>query len=158
MTKWQVEGFVHSGITVKNLEKSLVFYTELLGFTLLKRQTNDVPYIYDIVEIAGLEKIEIAFLQTPDGTTVELLEYVGVATYPSEARSCDYGTGHICLKVTNLHAMYHDLSAQGVQFVSKEVVTITAGNHKGALAVYMKDPDGYLIELMDVTTMLGNGG
>ncbi|HLR42011.1 MAG TPA: VOC family protein [Pseudogracilibacillus sp.] len=150
MNDWQVKSFVHSGITVKNLEASIQFYTELLGFKLVRRQTNDVPYIYDIVEIPGLEKIELAFLEMPDGTVIELLEYVGVRTYSGEARSCDYGTGHICLQVKNLDSMFHDLQAKGVQFISEEVVTITAGNHVGSKAVYMKDPDGYLIELMDV--------
>jgi len=150
MSDWQVKGFVHSGITVKNLEESIQFYTELLGFKLLKKQTNDVPYIYDIVEISGLEKIELAFLETPDGTVIELLEYVGVRTYSGEARSCDYGTGHICLQVTNLDNMFNELQAKGIQFISKEVVIITAGKHVGSKAVYMKDPDGYLIELMDI--------
>lgn len=149
MSEWNVAGFIHSGITVKNLQVSLDFYTRLLGFKVNKIQTNDTDYIHDIVSIPGLEKIEIAFIEAPDGTVIELLEYVGVDTYSGEARSCDYGTGHICLQVTNLDSMFADLSEKGVEFKSQKVVTITAGNHKGAKAVYMKDPDGYLIELME---------
>lgn len=144
-----MNGFVHSGITVKNLEDALEFYVGILGFTLMKRQTNDTDYIHDIVKIPGLKKIEIAFVKTPDGQLIELLEYIGLDTYSGESRSCDYGTGHICLGVTNLDAMFQELSDKGVQFKSDKVVTITAGNHKGAKAVYMKDPDGYLIELME---------
>lgn len=150
MKDWKVSGFAHSGITVKNLEESIRFYTETLGLTLIKKQTNDVPYIYDIVEISGLEKIEIAFIETPDGTVLELLEYVGVRTYSGESRSCDYATGHICLLIENLDMMFKQLTEQGVQFISNNVVTITAGNHIGSKAVYMKDPDGYLIELMEL--------
>ncbi len=149
VSEWKVVGFIHSGITVKDLQKSLEFYTGLLDFKVIKNQTNDSDYIHDIVRIPGLEKIEIAFVEAPDGTVIELLEYIGVDTYPGEARSCDYGTGHICLQVTNLDAMFNELSEKGVQFKSEKVVTITAGNHKGAKAVYMKDPDGYLIELME---------
>jgi catechol 2,3-dioxygenase-like lactoylglutathione lyase family enzyme len=150
MSGWKVTGFVHSGITVKSLQRSLNFYTELLGFKLLRKQTNDTDYIHDIVRIEGLKKIEIAFIESPDGTIVELLEYVGMERYSGEARSCDYGTGHICLRVENLDAMYKDLVDKGVRFKSKKVVPITAGNHKGGKAVYMKDPDGYLIELMEL--------
>lgn len=150
MAGWKVNGFVHSGITVKNLKKSLQFYTETLGLKLLRRQTNDSDYIHDIVRIEGLEKIEIAFIEVPDGMVLELLEYVGMERYSGEARSSDYGTGHLCLRVDNLEGMFEDLLKKGVSFKSKNVVSITAGNHKGGKAVYMKDPDGYLIELMEM--------
>lgn len=133
---------------MKSLKKALEFYTETLGFELIKLQTNDAPYAYDIVNIPGLEKVELAFIKIPDGTVIELLEYVGVDTYSGAARTCDYGTGHICLSVSNLEAMYNDLLAKGIEFISEKIVEITVGKHKGQKAVYMKDPDGYVIELM----------
>ena len=40
MKDWKVSGFAHSGITVKNLEESICFYTETLGLTLIKKQTQ----------------------------------------------------------------------------------------------------------------------
>ena len=146
---WSVKGFVHCGITVNNLKTSLDFYTNTLGFELIKKQTNNTKYIHEIVKIPGLKKIEIAFIKTQDEVIIELLEYVGVRTYSGEARSCDYGTGHICLQVENLDEMFVDLKNQGVEFISQNVVTITSGVHQGAKAVYMKDPDGYLIELKE---------
>lgn len=146
---WSVKGFVHCGITVNDLSKSLDFYTTTLGFELMKKQTNTTEYIHDLVEIPGLEKIEIAFVKTQDHVIIELLEYVGMRTYSGAARSCDYGTGHICLAVENLDEMFSDLKSRGVKFISEEVVNITSGAHQGAKAVYMKDPDGYLIELKE---------
>ncbi|WP_066399289.1 VOC family protein [Neobacillus mesonae] len=149
MAEGRVIGFIHSGITVKNLESALDFYVNTLGFELLSTQVANSDYIFDIVEIPGLKEIKIAFVQIPGGQVIELLEYVGIDTYSGSARSCDYGTGHICLMVENLEVMFNELQAKGVQFKSKKVANINAGANKGSKAIYMLDPDGYIIELME---------
>lgn len=149
MAKGKIIGFIHSGITVKNLEHSLDFYTNILGFELLSRQTADQTYIYDIVELPGLQEIDIAFLRIPGGQVIEMLEYKGISTYSAAARSCDYGAGHICLQVEHLDELFEELQEQGVTFQSKHVAQIDAGANKGSKAVYMLDPDGYIIELME---------
>lgn len=149
MEKGNITGFIHSGITVKNMNNALDFYVSTLGFELLSTQNVISDYIFDIVEIPGLKGINIAFVQVPGGHVIELLEYTGIDTYPGNARSCDYGTGHICLQVDNLDALFEELQAKGIKFKSKKVVNITAGANKGSKAVYMLDPDGYVIELME---------
>ncbi|MEK4306739.1 MULTISPECIES: VOC family protein [Oceanobacillus] len=145
----RITGFIHSGITVRSLSESLNFYVDLLGLELLSTQTVTADYVFKIVEIPGLEKVEIAFVKIPGGNEIEILEYGGPKTYPGNARSCDYGTGHICLKVDDLESIYKDFKEKGVQFQSKGVVDITSGANKGAKALYMLDPDGYIIELME---------
>ncbi|WP_158232785.1 VOC family protein [Sporosarcina sp. P17b] len=149
MKQGKVVGFIHSGITVKKLEDSLKFYVELLGFELLSTQVTKSDYIYDIVQIPGLQEIKIAYVQIPGGQKIEILEYVGVDTYSGSARSCDYGTGHICLLVENLEEMFEQFKLKGVKFKSENVVQITAGANKGSKAVYMFDPDGYILELKE---------
>lgn len=149
MMKGKIVGFIHSGITVKNLEDALDFYVDLLGLELLSTQVANSDYIYDIVEIPGLKEIKIAFVQLPGGHVFEILEYVGIDTYSGSARSCDYGTGHICLSVENLDEMFEELKAKGIIFKSEKVAHITVGANKGSKAVYMLDPDGYIIELME---------
>lgn len=149
MEKGKITGFIHSGITVKNLEKSLEFYVDLLGLELLSTQTVKEDYIFDIVEIPGLKEVKIAFVKVPGGNVIEILEYRGIKTYSGSARSCDYGTGHVCFKAENLNDLFNSLRKKGVNFQSKEVVNITTGTNKGAKAIYMLDPDGYIIELME---------
>lgn len=149
MYKGRVIGFIHSGITVKNLENALDFYVNILGFELISTQVAKNDYIFDIVEIPKLKEIKIAFVQIPEGHVIEILEYVGIDTYSGSARSCDYGTGHICLRVENLEEMYEELKAKGIKFKSKKVANILVDANKGSKAVYMLDPDGYIIELME---------
>lgn len=149
MNKGKVVGFIHSGITVKNLEAALDFYVDTLGLELLSKQVANSDYIFDIVEIPGLKEIKIAFVQLPGGQVIEILEYVGVERYSGSSRSCDYGTGHICLQVEHLDEMFIELKRKGVIFKSKRIAHINAGANKGSKAVYMLDPDGYIIELME---------
>lgn len=146
---WKLKGFVHSGITVKDLKRSIDFYENSLGLELVRLQTNDKPYIYDLVNIQGLEKIELAFLQTPDGQIVELLEYHGETIKDGSSLHSHYGTGHICLHVENLDAMYEHLQRRNTDIISEHVVQITSGRHAGSKAIYLRDPDGYVIEVLE---------
>jgi catechol 2,3-dioxygenase-like lactoylglutathione lyase family enzyme len=57
------------------------------------------------------------------------------------------GNGHLCFKVDDIQAWYQRLSARGVRFIS-EPVPITAGINTGAYAVYLRDSDGFTIELV----------
>ena len=144
----KVVGFIHSGITVKNLDISLEFYVKTLGLELISKQISKNEYISKIVNFPDLEEINIAFLQTPDGNQIELLEYIGIERGPGNARPCDYGSGHICLKVEGIEKLYQSLREKGFQFRSPHIVDITMGANKGSKAIYMYDPDGYIIELM----------
>ena len=65
-------GIDHVGITVSDLDRSLQFYRDLLGLTVLDRATEGDP---DLAAIVGLEAVEvsIADLATGDGRILELL-------------------------------------------------------------------------------------
>lgn len=153
MSQGKVVGFIHSGITVKDLEISLDFYVNKLGFELLSKQVSKQEYISRIVNFNDLEEVKIAFLQIPGGSQIELLEYVGVERLPGNVRPCDYGSGHICIQVEGIEYLYEHLKEQGVQFRSPQIVDITAGANKGSKAIYMYDPDYYIIELMQKSTL-----
>lgn len=145
-----VSGFYHAGISVKNLKKSIEFYCDLLNFELLTHRTVDDEFIFHLVNVPKLINVKIAFLKIPNTNVVlELLEYNSVERKEAYYELCDYGTGHICLYVSNIKEMYNSLKAKGYQFRSNGPVLVTSGINKGAKAIYMKDPDGYMIELFE---------
>jgi len=149
MESGKVIGFFHAGITVKNLEASLDFYCNMLNLELVRLQDSSQDYIREMLSLPGLQKIKIALLKVPGSDVmVELLEYVGVERFPGNCRPCDYGSGHICLFVTNLEEIYREFVEKGVRFRSGPV-HITAGVNTGAKAIYMMDPDGYIVELVE---------
>jgi catechol 2,3-dioxygenase-like lactoylglutathione lyase family enzyme len=145
-----VTGFEHVGIQVRDVERSARFYVEQLGFELLERTSRSEPYVQKVVGYYPNVVLEIAYLGIP-GTNVclEILEYRGVKRAPVDPATANPGTGHFSLFVDDLDALYARLSSHGVDFVS-EVQTSTAGSIKGSRVVYMMDPDGIRVELVEL--------
>jgi catechol 2,3-dioxygenase-like lactoylglutathione lyase family enzyme len=145
---WQVTGPRHAGITVSNLDRSLAFYCDTLGLELLWRRVYSEPEIRDIVGVPEAEALEIAMLQVPGGEfQIELLEYRGCERRSGATSPADFGTGHVCLFVDGIDALYADLSERGVGFRSpRGPVEMTVGVNRGGKSLYSLDPDGYIVE------------
>jgi catechol 2,3-dioxygenase-like lactoylglutathione lyase family enzyme len=94
-----------------------------------------------------LEIVEMAIPGTD--VRLEILEYRGVNRSAVDPATANPGTAHFCLFVDDLEEMYASLRAKGVEFVS-EVQTSTAGPIRGGHVVYMKDPDGIRVELVQL--------
>ena len=143
----KITGADHTSYTVSNLETSLAFYRDLLGFEVLHirpRITN--RYFRDIVGFPD-GVIKGAYLAIP-GTNhrLELFEYVHPRGTRLDTRNNNPGSSHMALYVDDLVAMYGELKAKGVQFRSPPVY-MDEGPNTGGWAVYMLDPDGISIEL-----------
>jgi lactoylglutathione lyase len=118
-------------LRVGNLERSVKFYTELLGMKLLR--TTDRPE----------QKYSMAFVgygSNPDHAELELTYNYGVESY-------ELGTayGHIALGVPNVYAACEAIRAAG------GLITREPGPVKGGTTViaFVADPDGYKIELIE---------
>jgi catechol 2,3-dioxygenase-like lactoylglutathione lyase family enzyme len=83
------------------------------------------------------------------GAQIELLEFRGAERLPARSRPCDPATGHICLEVRDIRATVARLRALGSDGRSDDVIPIDMGANQGGLAIYMADPDGYWIELLE---------
>jgi lactoylglutathione lyase len=104
-------------------------------------------YIRELVGYPGVD-LHAAILRMP-GTEVvlELLEYRDVERTPVDTSTANPGTAHIAFFVDDLDALYADLTTRGVRSVSAPV-TPTIGPNEGGRAVYMIDPDGIRVELI----------
>jgi catechol 2,3-dioxygenase-like lactoylglutathione lyase family enzyme len=144
-----VTGCEHIGIQVSDVERSARFYRDALGFELLSRSSRSEPYVQRVVGYPGVT-LEVAMLRIP-GTDVELelLEYRGVEGTPIDPATANPGTMHFSLWVEDLDALYARLCSEGVTFVS-DVEVSDAGPLKGGKVVYMKDPDGVRVELVEL--------
>ncbi len=143
----KLTGVYHTGFTVSNIERSITFYRDMLGMHLVHRQEGTAPYLGSVTGFPGV-RLQIALLKTApdDPQMLELLQYVSHPAEPTDRATNRPGNGHLCFKVDNIHEWYQRLSAQGVDFRS-EPVQIMAGVNEGAYAVYLRDPDGFTIEL-----------
>jgi len=141
-----ITGFFHGGITVRDMDRSLVFYRDGLGLEEEFDRVLDAPYLKEVLGVE-FERLRVVYLRVPAGGFVELLEYAGVERMPAAARPVDYGAGHLCLYVDDAEGMHRHLVELGFRARSARVVDITAGPNQGARSCYMLDPDGYAVEL-----------
>lgn len=137
----------HTGFTVSNLERSLTFYRDQLGMVLVAQQEGQRPYLATITGFPNVY-LKTAFLKVdPDSDHIlELLEYTNHPAPANPPETNRPGNGHLCLRVSDIHGMYRDLAAQGVTFISPPE-PITSGVNAGGWGCYLRDPDGFTIEL-----------
>ena len=121
---------LHTMLRVGDLDKSLDFYTRVLGMTLLRR--NDYPE----------GKFTLAFVgygPESEHAVIELTYNWGVDQY-------DLGTafGHIALEVDDAYAACDTIRAAG----GKVVRDAGPMKHDNTVIAFVEDPDGYKIELI----------
>ena len=137
----------HTGITVSNLERSLAFWRDVLGFELSHTAHQKGELAQEITGILGAE-INLAVLKTPGGHKIELLEYLAPADRKRVSlRSCDVGSVHVALLVEDLDAVLAQIAASGWK-AAGQPQTLTVGPNAGKRVVYVRDPDGMTIEFM----------
>ena len=122
--------FLHTMIRVTDLEKSIEFYTNVLGMTVLDRSENS-EYRYTLVFVG--------YKNQADGTTIEL-------TYNWDTKQYDLGNafGHLALGVNDIYAACDNIKALGGN-VTREPGPVKGGSTHIA---FITDPDGYQIELI----------
>lgn len=141
----------HTGITVSNLERSLAFWRDVLGFELSHTAHQKGEFAREITGVEGAE-IELAVLKTPGGHKIELLEYLAPTDRKrGNLRPCDVAFVHVALLVEDLEAMLDKISASGWKAAGKPQM-LTKGPNAGKRVVYVRDPDGTTIELMQAPT------
>ena len=148
-TEFRIIAADHTGITVSNLEQSLAFWQNVLGFELSHRAHQTAELASEITGVAGAE-ISIAVVKAPGGHKIELLEYLAPPDRKHvDLRPCDVGSVHVALTVDNLDAVLSAIAASGWKAAGKPQ-TLQSGPNAGKRVVYVRDPDGTTIEFMEV--------
>ncbi|HEX5362801.1 MAG TPA: lactoylglutathione lyase [Gallionella sp.] len=121
---------LHTMLRVGDLEKSLAFYTAVLGMKLLRR--TDYPE----------GKFTLAFVGYGDeahGAVIELTHNWGVDKY-----EIGNAFGHIAIEVEDAYATCDAIKSRGGKVV-REAGPMT---HGSTVIAFVEDPDGYKIELI----------
>jgi catechol 2,3-dioxygenase-like lactoylglutathione lyase family enzyme len=136
----------HTGITVSNLERSLAFWQNVLGFELSHRTHQTGALAGEITGVPGAE-ISLAVVNAP-GHKIELLQYLAPPDRKhADLRPCDVGSVHVALTIDNLDAVLGTIAASGWKAAGKPQ-TLKTGPNAGKRIVYVRDPDGTTIEFM----------
>ena len=141
-----IRGVHHTAISTGNLDRSLAFYRDLLGFeTVLE---FDWPKGSEFADrITGLEDSAARAAMLKAGNMlIEIFEYSSPAPRKGDAERpvCDHGITHICIDVVDIEKEYERLKAAGMTFhCPPQDLGI-------AKATYGRDPDGNVVELQEV--------
>ena len=136
----------HTGFTVANIERSLMFWQDVLGFKLSHRAHHTGDLASEVTGVPGAE-ISIAVLKSP-GHRIELLEYHAPPDRKRVyLRPCDVGSVHVALLVDNLDAVLSAIAPSGWKAAGKPR-TLESGPNAGKRVVYVRAPDGTTIEFM----------
>lgn len=136
----------HTGLTVRDLDRSVGFYRDLLGCSLLFEQEKTGGYLAEIVGYPGAS-VRMAHLHAPSGDLViELFQYLEPAVIESHLEPARVGNAHLCFLLPDLEETHRRLDAAGVEFFSAPAEVDTGAN-AGGRGVYLRDPDGITLEL-----------
>lgn len=125
---WQM---LHTMIRVGDLDKSIDFYTRLLGMKLLRR--NDYPD----------GRFTLAFVGYGDESANTVIELTH--NWDTPAYDLGNGFGHVALGVPDIYATCAQLAEAGAK------ITRPPGpmKHGTTVIAFVEDPDGYKIELIE---------
>jgi len=136
----------HTGLVVRDLERALHFWCEVLGFKLVKQMVESGPHIDAMMDLRDV-RVTTAKLAAPDGNLVELLHF---HSHPDQPRwnGTPYSTGftHVALTVVDLDQVILKLSNEGVSFPAPPQLSPDGY----AKVIYAKGPEGVLLELVEI--------
>ena len=128
---------LHTMLRVGNLDRSIDFYTGVLGMKLLRKK--DYPD----------GKFTLAFVgygSESDNSVIELTH-----NWDTESYDTGDGFGHIAIEVDNVYTAVDELRSRGGKVI-REAGPMNAGT---TILAFVEDPDGYQIELLGKKTGKG---
>ncbi|WOO87741.1 VOC family protein [Mollicutes bacterium LVI A0039] len=152
MEKMYPRKFSHIGMSVKNIEEVVRWYSEVLGFYVLMPVTdvnNEADTAIGVMcqDVFGNEfqNFKIAHLSTVDGIGIELFEFPEAKEMQAEFAPYNLGVFHICIQDPNIEELAQTIVNNG----GKQRMPIREyyPGEKPYKMVYMEDPFGNIIEL-----------
>ncbi len=128
--------FLHTMLRVGNMQRSIDFYTKVLGMKLFR--TTDRPEHKYTLAFVG-------YAANPEQAEIELTYNYGVESY-------DMGTayGHVALGVEDVYGACEKIRAAGGN-ITREPGPVKGGN---TVIAFVTDPDGYKIELVEMKSFI----
>ena len=135
----------HTGIVVEDLDKSLEFYINKLGFKIIKQMKETGSFIEQILGIKNLTVTTVKMI-LKNQQMIELLDFT---SHKKELRNRfinDIGPTHIALTVASLDNLYNDFMDDGIKFISSPKVS----SDGYAKVAFCCAPEGTYIELVEL--------
>lgn len=147
-----IKQVIHIGITVTDIDKSIDFYQNTLGLNfkgeiIMKGEGTD--RLFNKTDC----KVRVAYLNGSEelyAPPIELLEFISDDVKSIDSSFLKTSISEICFHVDDIDKTYERLKDKGVEFISKpQYFDFTDQGFGKSKAVYFKDPDGIILELIE---------
>ncbi len=135
-------GHCHTSFTVSDIERSVKFYTEVLGFERDLRFDVEGKRISTIVGFPD-SRLESGFVKLGD-FRIELIEYASPPGVKIDTATNNVGSAHIAFWTDDVDKTYEELKAKGVEFIAPP----TNSKPDRPRVAYFTDPDDNTLEIV----------
>ena len=146
-----IQQIMHVGLTVSDIEKSIEFYRDVLGLKYIGMLTMEGKET-DVLFGKPNSKAKVAYLNGSDDVMappVELIQFTNQEISKDKADLFKTSISEICFAVQDLDKVYKHLIDNGVECISApQPFDFTSDGFGKSKAIYFKDPDGIILELM----------
>lgn len=147
-----IHEIMHVGVTVTDMDRSIAFYRDVLGLEFqgeVVMQGKETDLLFAKKDC----KVRVAYLNGSDhimAPPVELIQFVSHHAEEDPSDLCKTSISEICFRVSDIDAVYQHLLKNHVQCLSEpQFFDFTASGFGKSKALYFKDPDGIILELME---------
>jgi catechol 2,3-dioxygenase-like lactoylglutathione lyase family enzyme len=138
--------FDHTGFITPDIDVSVRFWEEVLGFEAQPVGERRRPWIAGFMGVEGAQ-VRLVHLYG-HGTHIEFIEFETPKDDCLVSRASQGNVAHVCLRTSNVDALRERILLGGGSEQGR-LVTIDEGIAKGLRGLYMKDPHGVLIEIVE---------
>lgn len=141
----------HVGITVSDIKKSVAFYKDVLGLHYINSMTMKGKET-DLLFNKDNCVVHLAYLSGNDQISSPPVELIQFVTHGCRKEMSDLhktSISELCFRVEDIDIVYENLRGKQVEFLSEpQYLDYTDQGFGKSKAVYFKDPDGIILELI----------
>jgi lactoylglutathione lyase len=144
-----ITGLHHFSLSCSDADRSLAFYRDVFGLRLVSDREVEAGGFVEKVTRVPAARVRIVHLQGY-GANLELLEFKEPRGERRARRLEHAGSAHLCFIADDLDAEHRRLMESGVTCRSPGPVTVVGGPNDGGKGLYVDDPDGNGVEIIEL--------
>jgi catechol 2,3-dioxygenase-like lactoylglutathione lyase family enzyme len=139
-----IQGFDHTSFTVADIERAVVFWRDVMGFAVADLSLREGDWLGAVVGVPGA-RCCITHLHG-HGAHLEFIQYLTPAG--DDVTDHRPGSAHVAFVVEDVEALATRMIEAGAREQGR-IARCTSSPAAGCLAVYLKDPNGIIVELAE---------
>ncbi len=143
-----LKSFFHTGFVVKDIEKSVRFYADVLGMRIAARMERQGEFIEQVLAFPDAH-IKGGFVDMGQGHQLELIQYLSPASGENNLNRNDLGASHLAFFVEDLDKFYHETSQKGIRYNNPPASMFDDNGNLSRKVAYAQDPDGNWLEFVE---------